>query len=84
MKGLDTTLKCLFVQLIAAQVSCLHNNVQRQGCQECVKKFPPNCLRKLAQFDTPAEFTLGYKTTRVVSAGVVGGGRRRVISPGNS
>jgi len=71
------TINCRASQLFAQQRATA-------GLPRVCKKFPPNCLRKLAQFDTPAEFTLGYKTTRVVSAGVVGGGRRRVISPGNS
>ena len=42
------------------------------GCVDRpVWKFSPNCLQKLAQFNMPAEFTLGYRPNSVVRARVV-------------
>ena len=36
--------------------------------------FRPTAPKKLAQFNIPAEFTLGYCPNRVVKARVMGGG----------
>jgi len=42
-----------------------------------VWKFHPNCLQKLAQFDIPTDFILGYQPNSIVRVGVVDSGRLR-------
>ena len=60
MKCLVSTLK-MFIFIINCHASrYVYITMSNGRVDWSVGKFPPNCLQKLAQFNMPAEFTLGY------------------------